>query len=161
MMILRSKAKPANYSIDHELNNRVEHRLRLSAYIFDEEGCVYQDKTASKTPLDVTKMRALFRPNPMIKNTKYVDNKEERKREETRQHMKVKYRGGYHKEIKMGEILMHPYYWCTNEDKSTPIRIEAGWLETKETLDICPGSSTTTTSVSTTTTLLKNPRSTT
>ena len=50
MMILNCKERAANYSIYHKLNNRVERRLRLSAYIFDEEGCVYPDKTARKTP---------------------------------------------------------------------------------------------------------------
>ena len=50
MMILNCKVRAANNSVYHELNNRVERRLRLSAYIFDEEGCVYSDKSAKRRP---------------------------------------------------------------------------------------------------------------
>ena len=50
MMILRCKIKSANYAIYHEINNRIEHKLRMSVYVFDKEGCIYPDKTASKTP---------------------------------------------------------------------------------------------------------------
>ena len=53
-MILRCKTKAANYAIYHELNNRIEHKLRISVYVFDKEGCIYPDKTASKTPLNIT-----------------------------------------------------------------------------------------------------------
>ena len=53
IMILNCKVRAASYSIYHDLNNRVERRIRLSAYIFDEEGCVYPDKSAKKTPLDI------------------------------------------------------------------------------------------------------------
>ena len=80
IMILNCKEKAANYSIYHELNNRVERRLRLSAYIFDEEGCVYPDKSAKKTPLDKNKLRAMFISNPFIRNQVFIDNKGERKR---------------------------------------------------------------------------------
>ena len=48
IMILNCKERAANYAIYHELNNRVERRLRLSVYIFDEEGCVYPDKSAKR-----------------------------------------------------------------------------------------------------------------
>ena len=43
IMIFNCKVRADNYSIYHDLNNRVERSLRLSAYIFDEEGCVYPD----------------------------------------------------------------------------------------------------------------------
>ena len=111
IMILNCKERVANYSIYHELNNRVERRLRLSSYIFDEKGCVYPDKTARKTPLDANKLRAMFKPNPTFTNPILIDNKEERKREETRIHKKPRYKGGFPKEIEMGQILMPPYYW--------------------------------------------------
>ena len=52
----------------------------------------------------------MFKPNPAITNPILIDNKEERKREETRLHKKPRYRGGFPKEIKMGEVLMPPYY---------------------------------------------------
>ena len=68
IIILSCKKRVANYSIYHELNNTVERRLRLSAYIFDEEGCVYPDKTARKTPLNVAKLRSMFVPNPKVTN---------------------------------------------------------------------------------------------
>ena len=61
----------------------------------------------------------MFRPNPTITKPKLVDNSEERKRKETRHHMKAKYKGGYPKEIKMGEILMPPYFWYTNDESIT------------------------------------------
>ena len=38
MMILNCKQRAANYSLYHDLTNRVKRRLRLSSYIFDEEG---------------------------------------------------------------------------------------------------------------------------
>ena len=111
IMILNCRERAANYSVYHELNNRVERRLRLSAYIFDEEGCVYPDKSAKKTPLDTNRLRAMFIPNAIIRNPILVDHKEERKREETRLHKKPRYKDGFPKEIKMGQILMPPYYW--------------------------------------------------
>ena len=40
MMILRCKMKSANYAIYHEHNNRIEHKLRISVYVFDKEGCL-------------------------------------------------------------------------------------------------------------------------
>ena len=70
MMILNCKERAANYLIYHE--------LRLSAFIFDEEGCVYPDKTARKTPLDVTKLRSMFVPNPTVSNLILIDHKDER-----------------------------------------------------------------------------------
>ena len=60
IMVLNCKERAANYSVYHELNNQVESRLRLAVYIFDEEGCVYPDKSAKKTPLDLNKLRAIF-----------------------------------------------------------------------------------------------------
>ena len=111
IMILNCKVRAANYSIYHDLNIRVERRLRLSAYIFDEEGCVYPDKSAKKTPLDKNKLRAMFIPNPAVTKPILVDHKEERRREETRLHKKPRYMGGFPKEIKMGQVLMPPYYW--------------------------------------------------
>ena len=66
MMILNCKVRATNYLIYHDLNNRVERRLRISAYIFDEEGCVYLDKSARKTPLNLTKLRSMFVLNPAI-----------------------------------------------------------------------------------------------
>ena len=68
MIILNCKIRAANYSIYHDLINRVERRLRLSAYIFDEEGCVFPDKTAKINPLNVAALRAMFKPNPAVTN---------------------------------------------------------------------------------------------
>ena len=39
MMILKCKESVANYSVYHELNNRVERRLRLSSYIYIKSVC--------------------------------------------------------------------------------------------------------------------------
>ena len=50
MIILRCKTIAANYAIYYDLNNRVEHKMRISVYVFDKKGCMYPDKTASKTP---------------------------------------------------------------------------------------------------------------
>ena len=50
MMILRCKLKSANFAIYHALNNRVEHKLRISVYVFDKEGCIYPDKRRAKHP---------------------------------------------------------------------------------------------------------------
>ena len=86
MMIVRWKIKSANYAIYHELNNRIEHKLRMSVYVFDKEGCIYPDKTASKTPLNVD--RDMFKVNKSVIRPKYVDNKVDRKREIARQHAK-------------------------------------------------------------------------
>ena len=119
-MILRCKMKSANYAIYHELNNRVEHKLRMNVYVFDKEGCIYPDKTSSKTPLNIEILSDMFKVNKSITRPKYVDNKVNRKREIARQHAKEKDReGGYPKEIRMGEILMPPYLWFAN-DESTP-----------------------------------------
>ena len=109
MMILRCKMKSANYAIYHELNNRIEHKLRISVYVFDREGCIYPDKTASKTPLNITLLRDMFKVNKTIIRPKYVDNKIDRKRDIARQHAKERNdEGDYPKEIKMGEILIPP-----------------------------------------------------
>ena len=103
--------------------------MRLSSYIFDEEGCVYPDKTARKTPLDANKLRATFKPNPTITNPILIDNKEERKREETRPHKKPRYKGGFPKEIKMGQVLMPPYYWHKIGENSTLDSRQSGLVE--------------------------------
>ena len=66
MMILRCKTKLANYAIYHELNNRIEHKLRISVYVFKKEGCIYPDKMASKTLLNVTLLRDIFKVNKTI-----------------------------------------------------------------------------------------------
>ena len=129
MMILNCKVRAAIYSIYHDLNNRVERRLRLSAYIYDEEGCVYPDKSAKKTPLDIKKLRSMFILNPNILNPVLIDNKEERKREETRLHKKPRYKGGFPKEIKMGQILMPPYYWHKMGEDSTFDPLQRGLVE--------------------------------
>ena len=119
IMMLNCKVRAANNSVYHELKNRVERRLRLSVYIFDEEGCVYPDKSAKKTPLDINKLRVVFKPNPNIRDPILIDNKGERKREETRLHKKPRYKGGFPKEIKMGQVLMPPYYWHRVGEDST------------------------------------------
>ena len=112
--------KSANYAIYHELNNRIEHKLRISVYVFDKEGCIYPDKTASKTPLNITLLREMFKVNKSIARPKYVDNKIDRKQNIARQHARERDdEGDYPKEIKMGEILMPPYLWF-NEEGSTP-----------------------------------------
>ena len=79
MIILRGKNKAANYAIYYDLNNRVEHKLRMSVYVFDKEGCMYPDKTASKTPLNVAILSEMFKVNTSIKRPKYVENKTSRK----------------------------------------------------------------------------------
>ena len=120
MMILRCKMKSANYAIYHELNNRIEHKLRISVYVFDKEGCIYPDKTASKTPLNIALLREMFKVNKSIPRPKYVDNKTDRKRGIARQHAKERNdEGDFPKEIKMGEIFMPPYLWFAS-DESTP-----------------------------------------
>ena len=129
IMILNCKVRAANYSVYHELNNRVESRLRLAVYIFDEEGCVYPDKSAKKTPLDVDKLRSIFKPNPNIRHPILVDNKGERKREETGLHKKPRYKGGFPKEIKMGQVLMPPYYWNKVGEDSTLDPHQSGLVE--------------------------------
>ena len=129
MIILNCKVKAANFSIYHDLNNKVERRLWLIAYIFDEEGYVYPDKTAKKIPLNVAALRVMFRPNPAIKNPILVDHKGERKREETRLHKKPRYKGGFPKEIKMGQVLMPPYYWQQGREDSTLDPHQSGLVE--------------------------------
>ena len=120
MMILRCKVKAANYAIFYELYNRIEHKLRISVYVFDKEGCIYPDKTASKTPLNIDLLREMFRVNKSITRPKYVDNKTDRKRGIARAHAKERNDDGdFPKEIKMGEILMPPYLWF-EEGESTP-----------------------------------------
>ena len=124
MMILRCKLKSANYAIYHELNNRIEHKLRISVYVFDKEGCIYPDKTASKTPLNITLLKEMFKVNRTIIRPKYVDNKTDRKRGLARQHARERDdEGDFPKEIKMGEILMPPYLWfepMVTDNESTP-----------------------------------------
>ena len=62
----------------------------------------------------------MFPINRSIIRPKYIDNKENRKRNIARHHAREKAdEGDYPKEIKMGEILMPPYLWF-NDDGSTP-----------------------------------------
>ena len=129
IMILNCKERAANYSVYHELNDRVERRLRMSAYFFDKGRCVYPDKSAKKTPLDTNRLRSTFIPNPIILNPIRVDPKEERKREETRLHKKPRYKGGFPKEIKMGQILMPPYSWHKMSEGSTLDPHQSGLVE--------------------------------
>ena len=119
MIILRCKNKAANYAIYYDLNNKVEHKLRMSVYVFDKEGCMYPDKTASKTPLNITVLNEMFKANTTISRPKYVDNKLNRRevvRTQTRERINE---DGYPKEIKMGEIQLPPYLWFA-EEPSTP-----------------------------------------
>ena len=55
-------------------------------YVFDKEGCIYPDKTASKTPLNMKVLRDMFPVNRSIIRPKYIDNKENRKRNIARKH---------------------------------------------------------------------------
>ena len=77
----------------------------------------------------MTALRAIFRINPAIKTPILVDKKEQRKREETRNHMKKRYRGGYPKEIMMGEALMPPYFWHNREENCTLDPHRSGLVE--------------------------------
>ena len=77
-------------------------------------------QNGKQDPLNVEVFRNMFKVNKSVIRPKYVDNKVDRKREIARQHAKErKCEEGYPKEIKMGEILMPPYLWFTN-DESTP-----------------------------------------
>ena len=85
MIVLRCKNKAANYAIYYDLNNKVEHKMRISVYVFDREGCMYPDKTASKTPLNVAVLNEMFKVNAAITRPKYVDNKLNRREVARRQ----------------------------------------------------------------------------
>ena len=74
-------------------------------------------------------LREIFKPNLAITNPILVDNKEERKREETRPHKKPRYKGGFPKEIKMCEILMPPNYWHKMGEDSTLDPRQSGLVE--------------------------------
>ena len=94
MILLRCKERSAHYPIYLPLNNKVEHSLRMSVYVFYEEGCIYPDKTPSKNPLNVASLRKLFKPNKSIRNPKLVDNKIERRRVIARRHARYKIKEG-------------------------------------------------------------------
>ena len=49
-----------------------EHKLRISVYVFDKEGSMYPNKTASKTPLNVALFGGMFKMNTSITRPKYV-----------------------------------------------------------------------------------------
>ena len=71
----------------------------------------------------------MFIPNPNILNPVLIDNKDVRKREETRLHKKPRYKGGFPKEIKMGQVLMLPYYWHKRGENSTLDPRQSGLVE--------------------------------
>ena len=119
MIILRCKNKAANYAVYYDINNRVEHKMRISVYVFDKEGCMYPDKTASKTPLNIAVLSEMFKVNATITRPKYVDNKLNRREVARRQTKERNSEEGYPKEIKMGELQLPPYLWFA-ENSSTP-----------------------------------------
>ena len=71
----------------------------------------------------------MFIANPNILNPVLIDNKDERKREETRLHKKPWYKGGFPKEIKMGQVLMPPYYLHKLGEDSTLDPRQSGLVE--------------------------------
>ena len=117
MIVLRCKNKTANYAIYYDLNNKVEHKMRISVYVFDREGCMYPDKTASKTPLNVTVLNEMFEANKSITRPRYVDNKPNRRDVARKQSKEKINEDGYSKEIKIGEIQLPPYLRCTEQKK--------------------------------------------
>ena len=119
MIVLRCKNKTANYAIYYDLNNKVEHKMRISVYVFDREGCMYPDKTASKTPLNIAVLNEMFKVNKSITRPEYVDNKPNRRVVARKEKKEKVNEEGYPKEIRMGEIQLPPYLWFT-QNNSTP-----------------------------------------
>ena len=93
MMMVQCKLNDAHHAIYRLLNQKVSTRLRLSVYVFDVDGCKYPDRSY-RLPLDIQQIKNALRINTAIKNPVYIDVKEDREREEERQHVK-KVNGGY------------------------------------------------------------------
>ena len=101
------------------LKQQSQHKLRISVNVFDKEGCMYPDKSASKTPLNVAILNEMFKVNRSITRPKYVDNKSNRRDIARQSNRERTNEGGYPKKIKSGELLLPPYLWFKEED-STP-----------------------------------------
>ena len=102
--------------IFHDLNNRVEHKLRMSVYVFDKERCMYPDKTASKPPLNVAVLGEIFKVNH---KTQVRRQQAEQKRYSKTRYEKKNERRWVPKRHKNGQLLLPPYLWFT-EGNSTP-----------------------------------------
>ena len=109
MIIVRCKISDAHHAIYRDLNQTVATRLRIGVYIFDVRGCQYSDRTLSSLPIDVQQIRDRLQVNRSITNPIYVDNKEDRARNEDRPH-RTRMRGGYpvEKVIGMADLQAIP-----------------------------------------------------
>ena len=72
-IVLRCSSTDANHAVYHHLNQRVEHKTRMSAYVFDVERCMYPNKTCSFTPIDAAKLRQECGPIKKIRHPNLID----------------------------------------------------------------------------------------
>ena len=109
MIFVRCTLSDAHHAIYRELNQKVATRLRLSAYVFDLQGCKYPDRTVSGLPINIQQIRERLQVNPNMKNPVYIDIKADRARAEDRQHQSKRLKGGYPVEKITGKADLPSY----------------------------------------------------
>ena len=109
MIFVQCKFSDAHHAIYRELNQKVETRLRLSAYVFDVRGCKYPDRTMSSLPINVQQIRDRLQVNSSITDPIYIDFKNDRARVEDRQHRSKKIKGDYPVERVTGKADVPTY----------------------------------------------------
>ena len=94
MIVVKCKISDAHHAIYRDLNQITSSKLRIGVYTFDTRGCKYPDRTMSSLPIDVQQIRDRLQVNRSILNPIYIDNKEDRSRNENRTHL-LRTKGGY------------------------------------------------------------------
>ena len=121
MIIVQCKVSDAHHAIYRDLNQTVATKLRIGVYVFDIRVCKYPDRTLCSLPIDIQQIKERLQINRSITNPVYVDNKEDRARNEDRPHL-TKIRSGYPVEKVIG-ISDLPVYNPTDRTQrilSTP-----------------------------------------
>ena len=94
MIILHCAFCDAHQAIYRTLNQTVATRLRIGVYVFDNDGCQYPDRTMCGEAIDTRLFANNARVNKSIMHPIFIDEKKDRARKESRNHLS-KVQGGY------------------------------------------------------------------
>ena len=94
MIILQCAFCDAHQAIYRTLNQTVATRLRIGVYVFDNDGCQYPDRTMCGEAIDTRLFANNARVNKSIMHPIFIDEKKDRARKESRNHLS-KVQGGY------------------------------------------------------------------
>ena len=133
MIVLKCEISDAHHAIYRDLNQITSAKLRIGVYTFDTRGCKYPDRSMSSIPIDVQQIRDRLQVDRSVRDPIYIDNKEDRSRNESRPHL-LRTRGGYPvaKGVGIADIPVYNELNRVQRILSTPDRPSGPLLEEKD-----------------------------